>query len=332
MVLSCCLKGECTKNLSNTAQVLTSLVEVAQTERLDSSRHDTLPLVYEALELFQQCFKIQVTHYAGDQAFQEQMRTQQESPRSDDTIPDSQETISELSSSSPRGTSTAEDDRWALAVEPVTLDTLLDTLLAQMETLATLASLVNGAQSKGLEWIEQYSTSLLTTMPTYLQNASPEREAEAALARANFVCAFADANYYSGRIELTEYEHVVFSTHNKLKLDEDVEGLSDHAEALLSFDSALRFETQRGGTSGDSPMRWKTLSAALQLLTAASKLAANDNTAKIHMARGDTELLRYQLGFAPWSHKAAAASAAVLVKNAGTFYRGAEVGVYPYDY
>ena len=70
--------------------------------------------------------------------------------------------------------------------------------------------------------------------------------------------------------------------------------------------------------------RWKALSAALDALTAASKLPSADNLAKIHLARGDVELLRFQLGQPPAAaYDVASKNAAVLARNAEKFYRGA---------
>lgn len=69
--------------------------------------------------------------------------------------------------------------------------------------------------------------------------------------------------------------------------------------------------------------RWKELSAALDCLTKASKLPSASNLAKIHILRGDVELLRYQLGQDHPPYDVAAKNSPVLCKNAEKFYRGA---------
>lgn len=75
--------------------------------------------------------------------------------------------------------------------------------------------------------------------------------------------------------------------------------------------------------------RWKALSLALSSFTSASKLpdtelGATFNVPKIHTKRGDAELLRFQLG-ASAGYEPAVANAKVLLRNAETFYKGAEV-------
>lgn len=70
--------------------------------------------------------------------------------------------------------------------------------------------------------------------------------------------------------------------------------------------------------------RWQALTTALNALTTASKIPSADNLPKIHLARGDVELLRFQLGQPPNNFDSAAKNAGVLVKNAEKFYRGAK--------
>lgn len=49
-----------------------------------------------------------------------------------------------------------------------------------------------------------------------------------------------------------------------------------------------------------------------------------DNIVKIHIARGDVEILRYQLGQMEIAFKAAVDNGNVLLGNAGKFYIGAK--------
>jgi hypothetical protein len=220
--------------------------------------------------------------------------------------------------------SASQDERWATIVESVTNDTLLDTVLAQLETLTTLCGLMTADEGRGLAWIEEYSTGLLNNkLPAYVQGT--DREEEAALTRANFIAALADANFRSQRMDAATYERALQEAFAPLDLSNDPEGLCEKAEVLIAYSSALNLnihDTSEAKSAASS--KWKALTAALDALTAASKLPSTDNLAKIHLMRGDVELLRYQLGQAPMMLDTAVRYAATLLKNAGTYYRGAE--------
>lgn len=216
------------------------------------------------------------------------------------------------------------EERWATVLEQVTNDTLLDTIFAQLETLTTLCGLVTANEGKGLAWIDEYATGLLDQkMPSF--PPSTNREEEAALIKANFRASLSDANYRHGLIDTVTYQRAIDEAFTGLDLKDNPEGLCDKAEALMSYNFALH-----AGLSGQAPentttaTRWTALSVALESLTAASKLPSADNLPKIHLARGDVELLRYQLGQHPTSYGPAKKNGAMLLKNAGTFYRGAE--------
>lgn len=62
---------------------------------------------------------------------------------------------------------------------------------------------------------------------------------------------------------------------------------------------------------------------ALDSLTAAGKLPNAKNLPRIHLRRGDCELLRRRLGGAPLNYDLALKSASTLLKNAEIYYRGA---------
>lgn len=99
------------------------------------------------------------------------------------------------------------------------------------------------------------------------------------------------------------------------------------AEALISFNSSVRANppTSAHEVNESLPARWKALTTALDCLTAASKLPTASNLAKIHILRGDVELLRYQLGQEEPPYDIATKNSQVLCKNAEKFYRGASV-------
>jgi hypothetical protein len=138
-----------TNRLSNTAQVLTSLVEEAtEAGNPASSSIDLLPALEEALELFQRCLAVQEYQYTE---FNAQAEALSEPDPDDGGV-----TLSEApSATSPEP---PQDDRWASIVEPVTNDTLLDTLIAQLETLTLLCNtLPTSSQPTPLTFIDEYS-------------------------------------------------------------------------------------------------------------------------------------------------------------------------------
>jgi len=298
---------------SNTAQCLTSLSEALQDDRSGGPREDSLKLLEEALELFQRCLTLQEYNFSESQA------ESQSAPEDDaEDMLDTEDSGVSMTDSQP-----PQDDRWASIVEPVTNDTLLDTVLAQLETLTTLCGLVTGNEGRGLVWIEEYSTDLINQkMPAYVQGT--DREDEAALTRANFIAALADSNFRSQRIAGPTYELALSDAYAPLDIAQDPEGLCDKAEALLAYNSSLRLsyvDAERQKAHNIS--RWKALTAALESLTSATKIPSADNLPKIHMTRGDVEILRYQLGQAPSLYEPAAKNGATLLKNAVTFYKGA---------
>jgi len=330
MVYDCCVGFiSCTNVLSNTAQVLTSLVEALSEDRSGSvSKDDGLKLLEEAIELFQRCLTLQEFHYAESQAQEETATQAPQHPEIE--IQDSEATSSPATSSSvtapntmlsEAGSSPTVEERWATIVEPVTSDTLLDTVLAQLETLTLLCELITADEGRGLAWIEEYSTGLLTAkLPAYIMGT--DREEEAALTRANFIAALANANFRCQHMDASTYQRALDEAFGKLDLEHDPEGLCDKAEALIAYSSALG--AQLADPQSGASSRWTALTAALDALTAASKQPTAQNLAAIHLLRGDVELLRYQLSQPPVAFPSAVKSAAVLLKNAGTYYRGAE--------
>ena len=278
MVYDCCVGFiSCTNVLSNTAQVLTSLVEALTEDRSGSvSKEDGLRYLEEAIELFQRCLTLQEFHYAESQA-QEEATAQNPQPLEVE-IPDTEASSSPATSSHVSAPSTApseaggssitqpaEEERWATIVEPVTNDTLLDTVLAQLETLTLLCELITADEGRVLTWIEEYSTGLLTTkLPAYV--AGTDREEEAALTRANFIAALANANFRCQRMDAATYTRALDDAFAKLDLEHDPEGLCDKAEALIAYSSALG--THFSDPQSSAASRWTALTTALDALPA----------------------------------------------------------------
>ncbi|KAF5873492.1 uncharacterized protein Bfra_004953 [Botrytis fragariae] len=306
------LKQDNADILFNTAQVLTSIAEVTSETR-NVGNDNNLALLEEAIELFQRCLALQEYQYTESQ-------TQAESVPTSDDDPDMEEGGVSLSDSNSQP---PQDDRWASIVEPVTLETLLDTVVAQLQTLAILCGLVNVDAGRGLAWIEEYSMTLLgQKLQTYLEG-TVDRQQEAGLAKSNFIAALADANFRFQRIDIGTYERTLNDAYASLSLDDHPEGLCDKAEAFISYNSSLRLNHEAAQSPEVSASRWKVLTAALDNLTKASKLPSAENLPKIHILRGDVDLLRFQLGQPPSNYEVSFKNGAVLTKNAEKFYRGA---------
>jgi len=278
------------------------------------SREDAALFLEEAVELFQRCLVLQEYQYT-------ESRAQSEAMQDPDQTSEPEEGGASLSESSSQP---PQDDRWATIVEPVTNDTILDTLLAQLQTLALFCTLIdiNAEAGRGLAWIEEYSTPLITTkLQTYLQDTT-NREVEAGLTKANFIAALVNANFRAQKIDVTTYERTLNDIFSSLNLDDNPEGLCNRAEALITYDTSLRLNPNLNSDE-ISLSRWKALTAALDSLTKASKLPSADNLPAIHLLRGDVELLRCHLGRPPTNYDVASKNAGVLLKNAEKFYRGA---------
>ncbi|KAH0555988.1 hypothetical protein GP486_006069 [Trichoglossum hirsutum] len=322
--------------LFNTAQVLTSLAEALSEGRGSVPESElkggALGLLEEAVELFQRCLTLQEYQFSESQAQMEEMagaeQNASQTEGEDTLMGDTASTAAAEAAAA--SLEASEDERWATIVEPLTPDTLLDTALAQLETLTVLCGLAISEAGSGLAWIEEYSTNLILNKISALARGT-DRQREVALARANFICAFADASFKSGQMDLQTYKKEVFLAFDDEKLGDitnDPQILSAKAEALMSFCSAIAdpFYDQNldAGTPGDiNSVRWNHLSLALDSLTMASKLPEARNVAKIHLARGDVEMLRFRLGQPPNNYEPAQKNSETLLKNAAVYYRGA---------
>ena len=303
--------------------MLTSIAEGITEGRRSSQdgRDDTLKLLQEALELFQRCLTVQEFQFTESQEMMDMGDEDTPAVGGDDDTGD-REMMS-------NGAEATEDERWASVLEPVTKDTLIDTVVAQLQTLTTACALLTSDSGSGLAWLEEYSNSLLRgKITTYVEGT--DRQHEVDLARANFICALADTSYRTGRIDLETYERELTSAFGgNLDLSQDPQGLCDYADTLVSFTSAaletvpLTGEKDRDELSLLTNLLWRQLTGASTSLTSASKLPTAQNLAKINIARGDVELRRLRLGERPLEHAIAKRSAATLLKNAQTYYRGA---------
>ncbi|KAF6240511.1 hypothetical protein HO173_001179 [Letharia columbiana] len=300
--------------LFNTAQVLTSLAEaISEGKKPTGSRGDALRLFQESLELFQRCLNIQEFKHTQDQKSDAQ---EAQLPNADSASVDN---ISSAASNA------SEEEVWASVEEPVTKDALCDTTIAQLDTLTAVCSLA--PSHADLAWVEgNYLTTLKDKVSLYVDGSS--RHHEAALAQARFTCALSDAAFRGGRLDLPTYETELNAAFTSLDLDlsNDPPSLCDKADAELAFIASVQAAVQQAQSSElaqISSICWKHITKALDSLTDASKLPDAQNLPRIHIRRGDCELLRMQLGDAPLYYDLAVKSAPTLLKNAEVYFRGA---------
>ena len=301
---------------SNTAQVLTTLAEAASEGKEPSGLppDEALRLFQESLELFQQCLNIQEFKLT---------QNQENSIQEAHLLPDANSASRDDNGGAVLGAS--EEEVWASVEEPITKDALLDTLMAQLDTLTAICSLVSSHTD--LAWVEEfYRTMLKDKVSSYVDGSSHHHEA--ALTQAKLTCALSDAMFRGGRLDLPTYENelnAAFASQD-LDLSNDPQSLCDRADAELAFNTSLQAAVQQAQSSTlvqISGICWKHITKALDSLTAASKLPNAQNLPRIHLRRGDCELMRLHLGDAPFSYDLAVKSAPTLLKNAEVYFRGA---------
>ncbi|KAI4277861.1 MAG: hypothetical protein L6R38_005365 [Xanthoria sp. 2 TBL-2021] len=316
--------------LFNTGQVLTSLGELISEERYrhhDAVVVDPLGLFQEALTFFQRCFSLQELQFS-----QLDLAPQGQSLEADRNAT---ETTSKDLSEHPRPVpQPSDEDTWATIMEPVTDQALMDTLLAQAETLTSICGLSSIRGIGDPNWIDEYyRNSLHDKLLGFAKETG--RHHEAALAKAKYRCTLADANFTATMLDIPTYEKELMGAYQIFPdSDPDPQALCDRADAEIVFAASVQkvwrqvmerspVESMPEDGARLSIIRWKHLTKALDNLTVAGKLPNAKNLPRIHLRRGDCELLRRRLGAAPLNYDIALKSALTLLKNAEIYYRGA---------
>lgn len=285
-----------------------------------------MKLLQESLEFSQRCLNVQeyqLNQRQEYEAIEDKEGQQQQQPAEPMDVEVSRATKTPTSSSDD-----GEEETWATVLEPVTPSSLLDTILAQIETLTVVCALESSSASQGwpLAWVEEYYQSSLQSKLSALATTA-QRQEEARLAEARFRCALADAAFRSSRIDLPTYGREVQESFHGLDMSRDPQGLCDRADAELAFYASMRQQTSLPDPDHPAEMHefsktcWQRVTTALDSLTAASKLPGAQNLARIHLRRGDCELARLGLGGRPTGYELAIKSASVLLANAGLYYR-----------
>ncbi|KAL8692286.1 MAG: hypothetical protein Q9218_002655 [Villophora microphyllina] len=289
----------------------------------DASNSDPFDLFHEALDCFQRCADLQaqlivhpderVNLLAG-----ETMELDEQALDSTTTV------VAELK---PSMSEVSDEETWATIVEPVTEYVLADTHLAQVATLTSLCNLLSVRENGDPRWIDVYYFNNECNYIVSTRN----RLHEFMLAKTRYKCALADAGFSLARYDVLQYERYLTEAQAQLKerYSNDPQALCDMADAELIFNASVeRLSHRVFGTVSDERdklniIRWRHLTRALDHLTIASKLPTARNLPRIHLRRGDCELLRRRLGANPWNYDLAVRSALTLLKNAEIYYRGA---------
>lgn len=332
--------------LFNTAQVLRSIAEeVAGADDLPSA--EAVKLLEEAWELQSRCFEIQKVRYLESQ---EEERIANEQAAADLAAPtQAAQAQAEPASSSGGGGGSEEqgeeEEQWVSVVEPVTKDTLIDTVVAQLETLTTLCSILtdapDSAPPSALSFAEKHSSDLLLQILPELLNSrgggddndnNAERMQEVALSKANFVSSLLSAGTRAGKLEPATYKKELDAVFSAPELHPPPPGSADivdvllaHAKALITLSSTYR-DNPAYDPAATATLRWNSLTQASERLTAASKTSGIEQAdlAATHLLRGDCSMYLHNLQYPPVSHASAAERAAQLLKNAEVFYRNAQ--------
>ncbi|KAI7286853.1 hypothetical protein KC345_g889 [Hortaea werneckii] len=295
--------------LFNTSQVLTSLAE-ALSENGDPET--PVSLLEEALELLSACLSRQ------EMLLEQQQVANEGSEESGGVRVDGAEP-------NPSANSTTESDdagQYATVESAVGANDLLDTANATLSALTILVSLVDPGSLQTFGNMAQAMTE--KKAPTYIgllpEDARDSARFTLALARANFVAAFADAQYNAFLIEANDYIERLQAFDIPAK-DANATALGSEAEARTELATSVM---ARHEDSADLPHEvcWKQLSTSQELYAKATKL---DNTPQLYLSRADVEMLRHRIASLTTVKisDAIRKSAPTLVQNAQTFYKGA---------
>lgn len=216
-----------------------------------------------------------------------------------------------------------------------------DGLMTASEIIPALISIIDASPESDDEDEPEAVPTLSIGQSAAAEEASTSPKEDAVLAAANFQVSIAEAMYRSGRSSSAQYAGQVEQTFSALVKETQgaaAPGLayinvgSSYADALIDLASSIADSLQYTASSptfaSDLEIQWTALTQAQKLLTELSSaplstLLHASRLADIFLARGDTELFRFRIAVTPGAKAAWANSKAVVVANAGVFYRGA---------
>lgn len=327
---------------SNTAQVLRSLAEGIEQNKAENKNYESLRMYQNAFEIFEKCLKTQ-EEILSKASFEDADFSLVEAASHDE---DTQMADAHIRPASP-------EEAWVAIVEGVSEETILDTIIELIGTMTNICALISNQDMFevkiidenyhiNLERIDEYfKKTVQAKIHKYIRPDNTSREDEIMLAVANYTCAYAEASFRNGRTSILNYDREVklafsperlrsISTGSRLL--NSPEALCDKANAEISF--ALSIQSQLPILLAPSflcnldllnNLRWAHLTTALEAATEASKQDKHEPgiLPRIHLLRGDCEVLRYRLREAPCNYVLAVKSREKLLKNADKYYRGA---------
>lgn len=326
--------------LFNTAQVLMGIAEIIAGDD-DSDGSEVLMGIQRALEIQSRCFDLQSATFAEsrlelEQAMRETAQQDAPQPNNGDMLTDT--------TTPPQNSD--QEEQWVSIEEPVTAGTLLDTIIAQLEALSTLCSILSSSLASSPEsahsfkptisWIDSYSLNLMTQiLPTLInenQLLIEPRLSEVMLPRAIFMSNYLELSFRLSTINVENYKQeldVAFSQPGLNATSE--EALLASARALLSFNSALADSASISSVSNattessHAALRWKILIEAQSRLSSVANIPDTDKhtVATTHSLRGDISLFLQVLAYPPAAHEQARSTTPQLLKHAEVYYRNA---------
>ncbi|KAJ3571168.1 hypothetical protein NPX13_g5480 [Xylaria arbuscula] len=324
--------------LYNISQALTKMAEINAEDESDDS--EAIRCHREALSIYTYCYQLQADTFAKNRV--EIERAMRETAQEDMSSNRSEQLATANSISEPQD---IKEGQWVSVEEPITADTLLDTIIAQLECLKALCSTLASSSQldpdmSALSWIHEYQTQLLThTLPTLLsenQATLGPRLCDVMLVRATFMCYYLELSFKWSVIDVKEYKQELDTAYTQPGLDHDSEiVLEALAENLISFNSALA----NSDSGAYATLRWSLLMDAQSRLSKVDKKLSNDKKnllgvdeksrsdqhriATTHLQRGDISLLFQVLAYPPNAHPQAQATTSQLLTNAEGYYGNA---------
>lgn len=327
---------------SNTAQVLRSLAEGIEQDKAEHNYHESLRMYQDAFGIFEKCLKAQ-----------EEMLTKARLKDADFSLDEAASYDEDTEMADAHGQPASLEEKWVAVVEDVNEETILDTILELIGTMTSICALIcsqdmdevkfiDGNYHVNLERIDEYfKKTMHTKIHTYIKPDNSSREDEIMLAVANYTCAYAEASFRTGRTSILNYDKEVklafsperlSSVSTESRLLNSSEALCDKANAEISFALSIQSKLSVLLTPGSlcsvdllNDLRWTHLTTALEAATEASKREKHEPgiLPRIHLLRGDCEVLRYRLREPPCNYVLAVKSREKLLKNADKYYRGA---------
>ncbi|KAI0528092.1 hypothetical protein F5B22DRAFT_19496 [Xylaria bambusicola] len=313
--------------LFNMAQVLTSMAErIAEDDESDDS--EAIQNLEKALEIQSHCFQLQLAAFEKSRLELEQ--AMRETAQQEMSPIGGVEATSSNTTTEPQNVN--QEEQWVSIEEPITAVTLLETIIAQIEALSALCSILSSDQTvssmSALSWIDSYSTNLLTqTLPTLLsenQEALEPRLPDVLLPRAVFMSNYLELSFRVSAIDVEKYRQELDAAFIQPGLDGASENvLLAIANALLSLNSALADSNSEA--ESHAAFRWKILIDAQSRLSSVASIPHIDKhtLATTHLLRGDISLFLQILAYPPVAHSQAQTTTPQLLKHAEVYYRNA---------